>query len=100
MVIDADRTRGAQVEPGDAAPIHNVLRVGWIDAGVTSTLTEGETATAVDRAALGAAGRGARWTSGARAINAVAATALMVLPTLLPDGLTLVVGSSHPTEAE
>ena len=35
---------------------------------------------------------------GGAALGAVAATALLVLPTLLSEGLTLLVGGSYPAE--
>jgi hypothetical protein len=50
------------------------------------------------RAAILLASAGAA--PGGAALGAIPATALVVLPTLLLEGLTLVVGSSHLTDAE
>src|SRR5919107_2040432 len=55
-----------------------------------------ESATALSVVGAGAAVLSA--SAGAAGGVAAAATALRVLPTLLVDGLTLVVGSSHPAE--
>ena len=67
----------------------------------TNTLAGGgvEDPLAAAADALAAAERGASWTCSTPAVGADAATALLVLPTLLPLRLTQVIGSSYPTDA-
>ena len=74
-------------------------------AGAGAAIRSARSALAVIAEEPGAAftvpGAGAvtRYTrSSALAVLALAATALLVLPTLLVEGLTLIVGSSYPTE--
>jgi hypothetical protein len=82
---------------GAKASVHEaVLTYAVYDVLVTDAELVAVAATALTVVGAGAAIRFAR----ARAVGAVAATALLVLLALLPGRLAAVVGNSHPADAE
>jgi hypothetical protein len=81
---------------GDAEAFFGEIRFTRSSAGAARAVAATALTVAAAGAAILLASAGAAL--GGAALGAVAATALVVLPTLPLEGLTLVVGSSHSTE--